>query len=204
MFRRRVELRPLEKLRAVFWPRGGWGRTLRYGWRRVWRLTGSPHAVAVGVAAGAFSACSPYLGFHFIIAMLVAWVFRGNLIAAAFGTFLGNPITYPPIWFIVYETGIFMLGKPAGAVARPPLSEDFLIHGAFDKILPVLMPMIVGSIPVGIVFALVCYIVTRMSVGAYQIKRREGLAERALARRVTLDPVSEVAAPGEFGAAQEQ
>ena len=188
MFRRRVELRPLEKLRAVFWPRGGWGRTLRYGWRRVWRLTGSPHAVAVGVAAGAFSSCSPYLGFHFAIAMLGAWVFRGNLIAAAFGTFLGNPLTYPAIWFVVYETGIFMLGKPAGAVAQPSLSEDFLVHGAFDKILPVLMPMIVGSIPVGIALALVFYVVTRMSVGAYQIKRREGLAERALARRVMLDP----------------
>lgn len=207
MFRRRVELRPLEKLRAFFWPRGGWGRTLRYGWRRVWRLTGSPHAVAVGVAAGAFSSCSPYLGFHFAIAMLGAWVFRGNLIAAAFGTFIGNPLTYPAIWFVVYETGIFMLGKPAGAVARPSLSEDFLVHGAFDKILPVLMPMIIGSIPVGIVFALICYIVTRMSVGAYQIKRREGLAERALARRVTLDPASDIMPSGDrndLGAAQEQ
>lgn len=189
MFRRRVELRPLEKVREFFWPRGGWRRTLRYGWQRVWRLTGSPHAVAVGVAAGAFSSFSPYLGFHFAIAMLGAWVFRGNLIAAAFGTFIGNPLTYPAIWFVVYEAGILMLGKPEGMLAQPPLSEDFLLNGAFDRILPVLMPMVVGSIPVGIVAALLCYVVTRVSVSAYQVKRREGLAERALARRVKLDPV---------------
>ena len=55
-------------------------------------------------------------------------------------------------------------------------------------ILPVLVPMAVGSIPVGIAAALVVYVVTRVSVGAYQVRRREGLAARALARKVVLDP----------------
>lgn len=187
MFRRRTALRPIEKLRESLWPRAGWRRTLQYGWRRVWRLTGTPHAVAVGVAAGAFSACSPYLGFHFVLAMLCAWVFRGNLIAAAFGTFLGNPLTYPPIWFVVYETGMLMLGRVSTG-GGPSISEDFLTGRAFDMILPVLVPMAVGSIPVGIVAALVVYVITRVSVGAYQVQRREGLAKRALARKVALDP----------------
>ncbi|MEQ8949382.1 DUF2062 domain-containing protein, partial [Parvibaculum sp.] len=98
MFRRRVDLHPIEKLKEIFWPRSGWKRAIQYGWRRVWRLSGTPHAIALGVAAGAFSSCTPFLGFHILVAMLIAWVIRGNLIASALGTFIGNPITFPVIW----------------------------------------------------------------------------------------------------------
>src|SRR3546814_1540068 len=56
-----------------------------YVWRRVWRLTGTPHVIALGVAAGVFMSCTPFLGFHIVAAMLIAWVLRGNLLAAVFG-----------------------------------------------------------------------------------------------------------------------
>lgn len=186
MFRRRVDLHPIEKLKEIFWPRSGWKRTLQYGWRRVWRLSGTPHAIALGVAAGAFSSCTPFFGFHILIAMLIAWVIRGNLIASALGTFIGNPITFPVIWLLVFEVGRYMVGAPAGS--DPNIAHTMQQVGAFDRILPSLVPLAVGSIPVGIIFGCVFYVLTRSGVEAYQSQRRKLLAERAKARVHTAAP----------------
>lgn len=186
MFRRRVDLHPIEKLKEIFWPRSGWKRAFQYGWRRVWRLSGTPHAIALGVAAGAFSSCTPFLGFHILVAMLIAWVIRGNLIASALGTFIGNPITFPVIWLVVFEVGRYIVGAPAGS--DPNIAHAMQQAGAFDRILPSLVPLAVGSVPVGIVLGCVFYVLTRSGVEAYQSQRRKLLAERANARLQTSAP----------------
>lgn len=186
MFRRRVELHPLRKLRETFWPSAGWKRAFQYGWRRVWRLSGTPHAIALGVAAGVFASCTPFVGFHILIAMLVAWVLRGNLIASAIGTFAGNPLTFPAIWFVVYEVGRYMVGAPAGP--DPDIAETLQSDRAFDMILPLLVPLTVGSLPVGIVLGSIGYVATRSGVEAYQVRRRRRLAERASVLASFLDP----------------
>ncbi|WP_421865917.1 DUF2062 domain-containing protein [Parvibaculum sp.] len=194
MFRRRVELHPIQKLREIFWPRSGWKRTLQYGWRRVWRLSGTPHAIALGVAAGAFSSCTPLFGFHILLAMLIAWVLRGNLIASAIGTFIGNPLTFPAIWFVVYETGRYMLGTPVAA--NPDVAETLQRAHAFDMVLPLLVPLTVGAIPVGIVLGCVSYVLARSGVEAYQAQRRKLLAERVLLRSGNAEEVRQEQASG--------
>jgi len=185
VFRRRVELHPLQKLRESFWPRIGWKRASQYVWRRVWRLSGTPHTIAIGVAAGAFTAFTPFLGFHIAGAIVIAWVLRGNLIAAAFGTLVGNPLSYPPIWFATYDLGTRMLGMSGRHHVN--LSEVLMSHKAFDMILPVLMPMALGSIPLGILAAIVTYFIVKTAVAAYQLRRREQLEARALARQAERD-----------------
>ncbi len=185
MFQRRVKLHPLQKLREAFWPRIGWRRATLYIWRRIWRLTGTPHAVAIGVAAGAFISFTPFLGFHIMLAVLIAWIFRGNLLAAAFGTIVGNPISYPPIWFATYDVGHRILGT--SAAANVDLTELLMGQRAFDMILPVLVPMAVGALPLGLAAAVVTYFFVKAAVAAYQLRRREQLEARALARHAERD-----------------
>ena len=48
---------------------------------------------------------SPFIGFHFLLAILFAYLLRGNLIAALIGTFVGNPFTFPFIWIFIYKVG---------------------------------------------------------------------------------------------------
>lgn len=180
MFQRRVELHPLKKLRESIWPRMGWKRVSVLYWRRVRRLTGTPHSVALGMAIGAFLGCSPYLGFHIVGAMLFAWVFRSNLVAAVLGTNVGNPITYPPIWWASYDLGNWIIG--ASSASDVDLVSTLMSSKAFDVIVPFLVPMAIGSIPIGIVAALITYVVTRSAVSAYQARRREKLEELVLVR----------------------
>lgn len=180
MFRRRVKLHPLERLREAFWPRSGWKRVFQYGWRRVWRLGGTPHAVALGVAAGAFASFTPFIGFHFAIGFAVAWIFRGNLIAAAFGTFVGNPLTFPFIWIATYDVGYWVL-QGAEAPGDASVNMEMASGAAFSSLAPVLVPMLVGGIPLGLVVSGVVYYLTRSAVETYQSARRERLAAKASA-----------------------
>ncbi|MEQ9518832.1 MAG: DUF2062 domain-containing protein, partial [Parvibaculum sp.] len=170
MFKRRVKLHPLQRLREAFWPRRGWKRVFQYGWRRVWRLGGTPHAVALGVAAGAFASFTPFIGFHFAIGFAVAWVLRGNLIASAFGTFVGNPLTFPFIWLATYDVGYWVL-QGSEAPSEPGVAMDMVSGAAYSSLLPVLVPMLVGGIPLGLVVSGIVYYLTRSTVETYQSAR---------------------------------
>ncbi len=57
-------------MRELLWPRKGFLRPLRYLTMRILRLTASPHAVAVGVAAGVFVSWTPFIGVHFVMAFV--------------------------------------------------------------------------------------------------------------------------------------
>ncbi|MGB8287975.1 MAG: DUF2062 domain-containing protein [Rhizobium ruizarguesonis] len=74
LFRRRKPLSLAQRIRAVFWPSKGLLRSIRYIAIRVLRLKATPHAVAAGVAAGVAVSCTPFLGFHFIMAFCLAFI----------------------------------------------------------------------------------------------------------------------------------
>ena len=176
LFKRRETETLGERLRVWLWPRRSFSRSLRYFSKRVLRLNATPHAVAAGVAAGVFASFFP-LGFHFIIAVVVAWLFAGNLVAAALGTAVGNPLTFPILWGASYETGRLILHRGA---ASAPMDFGALLHQLdFSRMWePLLKPMTVGAVPLGLAFALVSYGVTRWAVAAFQERRRARLAEK--------------------------
>ena len=91
LFRRRIPANWREKLRILLWPRRSWSRSARYVSKRILRLTGSPHAIAAGVAAGVFASFTPFMGFHFITAFLVAYVIAGNFAGCSIGYFFWQP-----------------------------------------------------------------------------------------------------------------
>ena len=74
-----------------------------------------------------------------------------------------------------------MMGAPAGH-AEPDIEGMVQQAGAFDRLLPHIVPLLVGAVPVGIVSGCVVYVITRSGVEAYQSRRRKLLEERAQAR----------------------
>jgi len=179
-FRRRIKLTNAERVRHFVWPKSGWHRALRYVWHRVWRLADSPHVVAIGFASGAFASFTPLVGFHFIIGFAVAWILRGNLIASAFCTAVGNPLSFPFIWFSIYEVGAWVLGSN-GAGDKVDLSGG-LFANSMDTLLPLLKPMMVGGLLLGPIAGLVSYLLVKPAVAVYQSRRRIKFAEHATRR----------------------
>jgi len=177
LFRRRDPLGPGARLRQALWPTRSWRRSSSYFIKRVLRLSASPHAIAAGFAAGVFASFTPFVGFHFIISFVVAFLIGGNILAAAFGTAVGNPLTFPAIWISSYNVGSFMLGMEA--VHLHPHEIAFsLTKQPFDAIVPLLQTLVIGGLPLGLIFGAIAYAVVWWAVVYYQRGRRRRLAER--------------------------
>jgi uncharacterized protein (DUF2062 family) len=177
LFRRREAESFLERMRVHLWPRRSWSRSSRYVVHRLRRLSDSPHAVALGFAAGAFSALTPFLGTHMVMAALIAWVIGGSIVAAILGTFLGNPLTYPLFWYLTYQAGNLMLGGKVKA--RHIDLSNGIFQSSLAKLWPILKPMTLGCIPVGLALAVLSYLLVKPMVEAYQHRRRRELELRS-------------------------
>ncbi|MGR3434545.1 MAG: DUF2062 domain-containing protein [Shimia sp.] len=203
MFRRR-DRRPLKRiLREAVWPRGGWMRAAEYVKHRVRRLPDPPERIARGIWAGVFAAFTPFYGLHFVVAGLIAWVMRGNLIAAFLSTFFGNPLTYVPIIAISLNTGYFILGiRPKedfeagvlrrfaqvtrqlwdnlGAAFGPRDAEWGEVVAFWHEIF---YPFLIGGIVPGVVVATGAYYLSVPVIRAYQNRWKGRLAAKLKALR---------------------
>ena len=185
LFKRRDPAKVGEVVRVALWPRRSWNRSVRYMMQRVGRLQGAPETIALGCACGVFSSFTPFVGFHFVVAGLLAFILRGSLLASAIGTFAGNPLTFPFIWYSTYNVGSYILGGGEefsmatlqagfGDMMSGILSlSSSAFSAAFNAIWPLFKSMLIGSIPLGIPFAVVSYFILKRVVVAYQEKRRQ-------------------------------
>jgi len=115
-------------------------RTSLYYFLRLSRLESSIYAISSGFASGAMVSFTPFIGFHFVLALIVSFLIRGNLIASMIGTVVGNPITFPFIWLTIYRIGIVFIEKK---------EKDKIVELNFDSVLnggwEILFPMLIGS-----------------------------------------------------------
>lgn len=186
MFKRRKQQPVHHRVGNLIWPRMGWGRVVVYLWHRVGRLHGTPHSIAGGFASGAAISITPFVGIHFILAALVSWSARGNIIAGLIGTAVGNPWTFPFIWWWTYTLGnrmgaggslsghdpnfLAIFTKLPGVLMNAMLK--FQIDGAyFENVWAVIGPMMLGSIPTFVVVWLATYLLLKPFVTAYQARR---------------------------------
>jgi hypothetical protein len=159
---------------------------------RIARLRATPHEVAAGFACGAAISFTPFVGTHLVFSAALAWLIRGNVLASAIGTLVGNPWTFPFIWIWVFELGQWMgfNGNIAtdkvdfitffGAMLKAALRFDvrFMLESAW----PVLGPMLAGSVPTAVAIWLATYLPIRFLVASYRNRReiRRQRKERTL------------------------
>jgi uncharacterized protein (DUF2062 family) len=194
-------------MRSFAWPRRGFGRVFRYVILRLTRLKVTPHSAALGFAAGAAISCTPLLGLHFVIALAIAFLTGGSMIAAMLGTAFGNPLTFPLLFAASYWIGdrafelIDAVGggnavlvhqadaqsmEEAGAAADRMLdATDAGMHQGwlwkeFDTVWPVFSKMLVGSVPLFIATYVIFYFVVRAAVSRFMEARSRRMAASGL------------------------
>jgi uncharacterized protein (DUF2062 family) len=179
MFRRRQKQSWARRLREFVWPSAGFGRSTRYLVHRIGRLPGTPTSIAVGFACGASVAFTPFVGFHLAIALLFAWLVRGNPWAAGIGTLVANPWSVPVILYGIYHIGAWMLRESS----QHHLPRDIGFFYILRHPLEVLLPMSLGSIPVSTGVWLISFIAARRLVSGYHLRRQERTGQRQDKRR---------------------
>lgn len=174
------------------WPKMGFSRFFKYILIKVKRMPGRPHFIAAGVACGVFASFTPLVGVHLIFSAVFAFIFKGSIIASFIGTAVGNPWTFPIIWFASYRLGLFFMGiyqqeMQIQSVNFIHLFQNFfgaLIQLDFEKfkleILPLWLPMLIGSIPLGLLAGLCTYFPLKKMIATYQEHREKSLARRQL------------------------
>lgn len=202
MFKRRNPRTWLHSARQMIYPDGGFRRATQYFIHRMRRLPDAPHRVARGVFAGTFINFPPLFGVQMIAAAMLAWVMRGNILAAVLCTFGSNPITTPFIAVACLELGHWMLGiqvpltprmiGQAFADAGYELWRNFLAmfsdapthwEGLANFWHTIYFPYLVGSIIPGLIFATAAYYLTTPLVHAYQKLRANKLRDSVEKRR---------------------
>ena len=83
-------------------------RTKKYISLSIKRMKGSPQALSLGLATGLSISFTPFIGLHALLAIFISWVIGGSMAAALIGTLLGNPWTFPFIWYFTFEIGQFI------------------------------------------------------------------------------------------------
>lgn len=220
VFKRR-DRRPIWQIVLdFFYPRGGWTRAAHYVKHRLRRLPDTPEKISRGIAAGVFTAFTPFYGLHFICAAIIARLMRGNILAALLGTFFGNPLTYIPIGVASLGTGYWLLGRPFNAQlfgfggdldpefcalgcrfgnAFGDIWHNFMAmftpavadwHGLTDFYHEVFYPYMIGGILPGVICAGACYYLSVPLITAYQKRRQKAL-------RAKLDQLKKKTSPAD-------
>ena len=94
------------------------------------------------------------------------------------GTWVGNPASFPFIWLTTFNTGNFLLGRTADDRELPQLSVELLIDAPLGVLLPVIGPMMIGWLPIGLIMGLIVYYPSLWSIEAYQKQRQERIERK--------------------------
>ena len=127
------------------------------------RLPASSYAISAGFACGSMVSFTPLLGFHFILAVVVAYLLRANYIAALIGTIVGNPISFPFIWGLIYKVGAFIVDKPEDNL-RQNINFEIIINQTYD----IFIPMLVGGAVLAIPIWVTTYFITYSFVSSFK------------------------------------
>jgi uncharacterized protein (DUF2062 family) len=130
-------------------------------WQKLQEVRDTPHAVALGFAAGIYIGFYPLVGLKTLLALILAWLLRSNKIAAVVGVTLHDislPIA-PILMRIEYDVGYWVLSRPH----HMPDSLTHLRHVSLHEylnwhtMLTTGAPLLLGSALLGIPFAIAIY-----------------------------------------------
>ena len=199
MFKRRERRSIFRFFYEVIFSFKGISRAIEYVGIRLKRIPDTPHKISLGMSCGIFASFTPLFGLHFLIAGLLSYLLRANVLASLIGTFVGNPITFPIITVFNLKLGEWILGSSeyssgdGGKIFEGFLDFIFLIYKSFftegsigENNVPrmneflngVFIPYSLGGLILGIFIAVISYFLLRPLVATYQKKRSALKAKR--------------------------
>lgn len=125
---------------------------LRFVKFHILHVDDSAHSIALGVAVGVFCACLPPLGFHIVIALILAFILKANKATALLAVWISNPLTFIPIYLPCYFVGRAVLTLFNATPAMPSeqvvslLTEYLSVGRIFTKLFTAQFWQEIGSL----------------------------------------------------------
>jgi len=145
--------------------------------------------VAASFAIGVAISFTPLIGFHWIIALLLAFILKLNKVDVLLGTLVVNPLTLPPVAAVAIPIGRLLLRARREAVAHLPWRDLFrrsFWTAAGPTMKAIGVQMAVGLLFLSVIFGALTYVVLVNLIRHHRAK---------LAAKVSLDVAGEGAEP---------
>ncbi len=141
---------------------------------RLWAVR--RQSVVPAFALGVFIAFLPFPG-HTLSAALLALAFRINIPVAALATWVNNPITMGPTYYLAYKLGRTLLDTPLREF-QFEMSWDWVTH----TFVTIWQPMLLGCFILGTLAAVCGYVALdmfwRSSIVDYKARKQKGRRDR--------------------------
>ena len=135
---------------------------LRDKLREVLSVNDSPRKIAISFAIGIFIGMSPILGLHTVLGLAAAWAFRLNKFVTIVGVYVTNPWTIVPIYTFATWFGAKLMGIKdiIPDIQWNNLTFSYLVN----EMKPLLLPFVLGNTVIGLLSAVIGYIVVYKAV----------------------------------------
>jgi uncharacterized protein (DUF2062 family) len=141
----------------------------------LWHL--NRRSVAQAFFIGIFCAFIP-MPFQMALAGMLAFYFNSNLPISIGLVWLSNPITIPPIFYATYSFGAYLLDIPARE-----FNGDLSLNYLLTELNGIWLPLYLGSLIAGFVFASLGYIAMRIIWRLHVVSQWENRKARRLAEK---------------------
>ena len=131
-------------------------------------MPASPYAISSGFACGSMVSFTPLLGLHFILAVIFAYIIRGNFIAALIGTVVGNPLTFPLIWGVIYKIGTYVT-----TIKHVKLNQEINFDMIINQTYEIFFPMFVGGIIIAPMVWIITYFIIYSFISSFKNRKNK-------------------------------
>jgi len=132
--------------------------------KKILSLDDPPEKIALSFSVGVFISISPFFGFHTILALVFSFLFKLNKVATITGSWMNNPWTIAPVYYIDYKIGSLIMGHDIEFNLKPFTFQHYLNGGK-----EVFFDILIGSIVFGLFVSTLTYFVLKAI-----LKKRRG------------------------------
>lgn len=141
-------------------------KRIKNGFIKLAQENSSVNSIASGAALGAFTGIFPSFGFGFLTVLLLYRFFKFNLVAAASGSIISNPITSPLFMLLSFKVGELILGTDV----------HFDMHNWSANLKEAGYSIFIGAIVVSGLFSIAAYFITRRII--IRIRKKKDLLNK--------------------------
>ncbi len=153
---------------------------IRYLIEKLLHIEDTPERTALAYSVGVFWGFSPFLGFHTLAGVAIAFLFKLNRIAVLLGVWSNIPWWVVPYYTIATWVGIWMIGfRIDGAslkeIFRLGMNQGFLGSDFWSSIASqwgLLLSFLIGSLIFATLLALVSYPLSLRWIKFYRSHRK--------------------------------